>query len=52
MGLNFALLEAMVALSLLLQNFSFRLSPIYVHAPIILLSLQQKHKEPFSLQKL
>ncbi|RDX80996.1 11-oxo-beta-amyrin 30-oxidase, partial [Mucuna pruriens] len=42
-GQNFALLESKIVLSLLLQHFSFELSPAYSHAPTVILNLQPKH---------
>lgn len=51
-GQNFALLEAKVVLSLLLQNFSFDLSADYKHDPTAILSLQPKHGAKIRLQKL
>nr|QFS19012.1 cytochrome P450 72A695 [Cajanus cajan] len=51
-GQNFALLEAKIVLSLLLQNFSFELSPSYAHAPTIMLTLQPKHGAHIVLHQL
>ncbi|XP_010666257.1 cytochrome P450 CYP72A616 isoform X2 [Beta vulgaris subsp. vulgaris] len=42
-GQNFALIEAKVALSTILQNFSFQLSPSYSHAPHTVMMLQPQH---------
>ena len=51
-GQNFALLETKIVLSLLLQNFSFQLSPAYAHAPIVIPSLQPKYGAHIVLHKL
>ena len=52
LGQNFALLESKTAISLLLQNFSFELSPNYVHVPIAVLTLQPKNGARIILHKL
>ncbi|KAA8529302.1 hypothetical protein F0562_033899 [Nyssa sinensis] len=42
-GLNFAVIEAKIALSMILQRYSFTLSPTYVHSPIQVLLVRPQH---------
>ncbi|ERN17797.1 hypothetical protein AMTR_s00047p00158950 [Amborella trichopoda] len=42
-GLNFATLEAKVALSMILRRYTFTLSPSYQHAPIHRITMVPQH---------
>ncbi|XP_031280557.1 cytochrome P450 CYP72A219-like [Pistacia vera] len=51
-GQNFALMEAKMALALLLQKFSFELSPSYIHAPRLVLTVHPEYGARLILKKL
>jgi cytochrome P450 len=51
-GQNFALVEAKLAVTLILQRFAFELSPAYVHAPYTVLTLHPQHGVPVRLRRL
>jgi cytochrome P450 len=50
-GQNFAMVEAKLALSMILQHFTFELSPSYTHAPTPLLIIQPQYGARITLHK-
>ncbi|KAL8046726.1 hypothetical protein ABFX02_08G192805 [Erythranthe guttata] len=52
LGINFTMIEAKIALSMILKCFSFELSPNYLHAPFSVLTLTPQYGAPMILRSL
>ncbi|KAK4786236.1 hypothetical protein SAY86_002925 [Trapa natans] len=51
-GQNLAILQAKLALAIILRRFKFRLSPKYQHAPTVLMLLYPQHGAPIVFSRL
>lgn len=50
-GQNLALFETKIALAMIIKRYSFVVSPTYLHAPMVLLSLQPQYGAPLLIRR-
>lgn len=51
-GQNFALAETKIALAMIVRHYSLAVSPTYVHAPMMLMSVQPQYGAPLILTRI
>lgn len=51
-GQNLALMESKIVLAMIIKQYSFVLSPTYVHAPMIYMSLQPQYGAPILFRRI
>jgi cytochrome P450 len=52
LGQTFTMIEAKMALAMILRDFSFQLSPSYTHAPRTLISVQPQYGAPIMVHRI
>ena len=51
-GRNLAMVEAIIILAMIIKQFSFEISPSYVHAPMMLIMVQPQYGAPVLVRRI